>query len=90
MKLAGLQLDIAWERPAENYARIEPFIATAKAAGAHLLLLPEMYACGFSMKIEAVAEPEDGPSTAFLVDRAAEHGLWMGGTVAAISRAARA
>lgn len=89
MRLAGLQLDIAWEAPATNFARIQPWIATAKAAGAHLLLLPEMYACGFSMKTEAVAEPDEGPSTTFLVEQAAAHGLWMGGTVAAVPKGAR-
>lgn len=84
MKLAGLQLDIAWESPQRNYERIEPWIETAKAAGARLLLLPEMYACGFSMHTSAVAEPEDGPSTAFIVDKAREHGIWLGGSVPAI------
>ena len=55
MKIAGLQLDIAWESPQRNYQRIEPWIATAKAAGARLLLLPEMYACGFSMHTDTVS-----------------------------------
>lgn len=84
MKVAGLQLDIAWEQPTTNYARIEPWVATAKAAGARLMLLPEMFAHGFSMETERVAEPEDGPSTAFLQQQATTHGLWIGGTVAAV------
>ncbi|MCA9653958.1 MAG: carbon-nitrogen family hydrolase [Myxococcales bacterium] len=84
MKIAGLQLDIAWESPQRNYQRIEPWIATAKAAGARLLLLPEMYACGFSMHTDTVSEPEDGPSTAFIVDQARAHGLWLGGSVPAV------
>jgi len=88
MKIAGLQLDIAWEDPATNYERVRPWIAAARAAGARLLLLPEMFACGFSMKTDAVREPEDGPSTAFLVEQAREHGLWLGGTVAAVPEGA--
>ncbi|MEM9458501.1 MAG: carbon-nitrogen family hydrolase [Myxococcota bacterium] len=84
MKVAGLQLDIAWEEPTTNYARIEPWVATAKTAGAQLMLLPEMFAHGFSMQTHKVAEPEDGPSTAFLEQQAATHGLWIGGTVAAV------
>ncbi|MCA9706999.1 MAG: carbon-nitrogen family hydrolase [Myxococcales bacterium] len=84
MKIAGLQLDIAWESPADNYARVRPWIAAAKAAGARILLLPEMYATGFSMRADAIAEPEDGPSTAFLVDQARAHDLWLGGSVAVL------
>ena len=44
MKVAALQLDIAWEQPAVNYERVMPWIRTATAAGARLLVLPEMYA----------------------------------------------
>jgi len=83
MKVAALQLDIAWEQPAVNYERVMPWIRTATAAGARLLVLPEMYACGFSMRAAAVAEPEDGPSTAFLVEQARAHGIWIGGSVPA-------
>jgi len=84
MKIAGLQLDIAWESPSDNFDRIRPHIATAKAAGARLFVLPEMYACGFSMEVQGIAEPEDGPSTAFLVEQARAHDLWMVGSVPAI------
>lgn len=83
VRVAGLQLDIAWESPAANYERVVPWIRTAVAAGARLLVLPEMFACGFTMKTEAVAEPEDGPSTAFIVEQARAHGLWIGGSVPA-------
>lgn len=81
VKVAGLQLDIAWESPIDNHAKVDPWIRTAVAAGARLLVLPEMFACGFTMKTEGVAEPEDGPTTRFLVERAFEHGLWIGGSV---------
>lgn len=84
VRIAALQLDIAWESPATNYARVGPWVRAAAAAGARLLVLPEMYACGFTMKTDAVAEPEDGPSTAFLVDQARAHGLWIGGSVPAL------
>ena len=81
VRIAGLQLDIAWESPVKNYAKVDPWIRTAVSAGARLLVLPEMYACGFTMNAAAVAEAEDGPSTTFLVERAFEHGIWIGGSV---------
>ncbi|MEX1362455.1 MAG: carbon-nitrogen family hydrolase [Nannocystaceae bacterium] len=84
MKVAGLQLDIIWESPQRNYERILPWLQTAKTAGARLVLLPEMYACGFTMQTEMVAEPLEGPSTAFLVEQARAHELWLGGSVPAL------
>lgn len=81
MRVAGIQLDIAWEQPTANYERLRPWIAAAAAAGARLVVLPEMFACGFSMATEQIAEPEDGPSVAFLRAAAAEHGVWIAGSV---------
>jgi predicted amidohydrolase len=81
VKIAGLQLDIVWESPVENHAKVDPWIRTAVAAGARLLVLPEMFACGFTMKAEAVAEPEDGPTTRFLTERAFDHQIWIGGSI---------
>jgi predicted amidohydrolase len=56
VKVAGLQLDIAWEQPDENLQRASALAADAAAAGANLLVLPEMFATGFSMRAEAMAE----------------------------------
>jgi predicted amidohydrolase len=83
MKIAGLQVRIAWENPAENHARLRPWLDMAQAAGARLVVLPEMYACGFSMHTDRIAEPEDGPSTRFLSDEATARGLWICGSVPA-------
>jgi len=81
MRIAGLQLDIAWEDPQANYRRIRPWLGAAKAAGAGLVVLPEMFPCGFSMAADRVAEPEGGPSTRFLREEAAAHGLHLAGSV---------
>jgi len=81
MRIAALQSDIVWEDPEANFDRLEPWIEAAAGAGARLLALPEMYACGFSMATGRIAEPVGGPSTRFLVERAARHGLWLAGSV---------
>ena len=81
MRVAGLQTDIVWERPADNFARLAPKIAAAKAAGAQLVVLPEMYATGFSMRTETIAEDVDGPSQAFLSEQAQRHGICVCGSV---------
>ena len=81
MKVAGIQSDIVWEDPQANFAKLRPWVQAAKAAGAKLVVLPEMYACGFSMNAQAIAEAPGGPSTAFLREMASEHGVWIAGSV---------
>jgi predicted amidohydrolase len=81
VRVAALQTDIAWEDPEASFARLRPWIAAAAAAGARLVALPEMYACGFSMAAERVAEPPGGASSSFLVGQARRHGVWLAGSV---------
>jgi len=81
MRLAALQTDIVWEDPEANFARLEPWLRAAVEAGAHLVALPEMFACGFSMNAKAVQEPPDGPTVRYLRDRASEYGVWIAGSL---------
>ncbi len=81
MRIAAVQHDISWEDPPANFARLAPRIAEAAAAGARLVALAEMFSTGFSMESDRIAEPVDGPSTRFLVDQAAEHGVWVCGSL---------
>ena len=81
LTVAGIQTDLAWEDPPTNHGRLAPRIAAAAAGGADLVLLPEMFPCGFSMNTERTGEPVDGPSTQFLVEQAAETGAWVGGSL---------
>ncbi|MFC1661304.1 nitrilase-related carbon-nitrogen hydrolase [Gemmatimonadota bacterium] len=55
MIVAGVQMDIAWEDPRANFRRVEQLGAVARAEGARLLALPEMFATGFSMRAEMVS-----------------------------------
>jgi predicted amidohydrolase len=48
---------------------------------ADLIVLPEMFAVGFTMSTAAVAERPDGPTTAWLVEQAAARRSWIGGSV---------
>lgn len=81
LRVAGLQHDIVWEDRAATLAALEPQVAAAAAAGARLVVLPEMFAVGFSMRVDAIEEPTDGPTTAWLAGQAAAHDLWIGGSV---------
>lgn len=81
MRIAALQTEIAWEDPPANFERLEPWVERAAGAGAELAVLPEMFACGFSMATDRIAEPVGGPSTTFLRRSAERHGLWLAGSV---------
>ena len=80
MIVAAVQHDIAWEDRDATLARVEPKVATAFDAGAGLVVLPEMFAVGFSMAPERVAEPEGGPTSAWLAAQASGRG-WVCGSV---------
>ncbi|MCB9567864.1 MAG: carbon-nitrogen family hydrolase [Myxococcales bacterium] len=85
MRIAAVQSDIAWEDPEANFARLRPRIAAAAAADARLVVLPEMFACGFSMETERIAEPVGGPSSTFLFDQAMLHKIWICGSIPEIA-----
>ena len=62
MKVAAVQMDIAWHDREANHAKARLFAEQAKAAGADLLVLPEMFSTGFSMDVSVTAETLDGPT----------------------------
>lgn len=75
MRIALLQMDIAWEDPEVNYARASAQLEEAADGGAELAILPEMFATGFSMVSHRVAEYPDGPTLEFLRTRASTLGM---------------
>jgi predicted amidohydrolase len=79
MRIGVVQHDIVWEDREANFGRLGPRVARAAAAGAELVLLSETFSTGFSMT-PGIGEPEGGPSSAFLREQAAEHGVWVAGS----------
>lgn len=77
MRVALIQLDLAWEDAAANHTRAERRLREAAALGARLAILPEMFCSGFSMNTAAVAEPEEGPTESFLREAADGLGMWI-------------
>lgn len=86
MKVAAVQHDVVWESAADTCTRVAPRIADAAREGARLVALTEMFAVGFSMATERIAEPADGPSTAFLVEQARAHHVWVAASVPTLAR----
>ena len=84
MQVACCQLDIRWEDKPANYRRVEELVRGAGLAPGALLVLPEMFATGFTMNATAVVERTDGPTCAFLGRLAAAHRAHvLGGVVLA-------
>jgi omega-amidase len=65
MKILALQFDITWEDREANFAKVEQLLEEAQPEPNMLVVLPEMFATGFSMSPEA-SEPENGPTIEFL------------------------
>ncbi len=82
MRVAAIQHDITWEDADANRARVRPLVAQAVDGGAELVVLPEMFATGFSMRPERIAEDEGGPTEQLLLELAAAHGVTVIASVA--------
>lgn len=65
MTILGLQLDCRWEDRAANYERVTALLAAAPPPPGSLLVLPEMFATGFSLDPTVTAETPDGPTARF-------------------------
>ncbi len=74
LRIALAQADIAWHDRDDNLARAEAFVARAASQGARLVVLPEMFAVGFTMD-GAQADPQDGPTTDWARTVAARHDM---------------
>jgi predicted amidohydrolase len=83
MNIACVQFDIAWEDKPANYARVLALLRAAEVPRRSLVLLPEMFATGFSMNVTAIAEEQGGTTEQFLAKTARDFGIFLlGGTVA--------
>ncbi|HZP83638.1 MAG TPA: carbon-nitrogen family hydrolase [Chthonomonadaceae bacterium] len=81
MNVVGCQLDIVWENKAATHARVRALLEAQPPAKGSLLVLPEMFATGFSMAPEKIAEGEARESERFLAQIAEEFGVAVVGGV---------
>ncbi len=80
MHVLALQLDIAWENKPANHDKVRRLISASKPAPETLVVLPEMFATGFSMNVSATADT--GETKEFLSKLAGEFRVWvLGGLV---------
>jgi omega-amidase len=82
INLYGVQLDIAWEDPQANFKRVRKLLEKSAPTKGSLVVLPEMFATGFSMNTAKIAEEDGGPTASFLSDLAAYYDVTVIGGLA--------
>ena len=60
MKVYCCQLDIVWENKAGNFKRVLALLSKRRLVPGSLVILPEMFATGFSMNAGEIAEHSGG------------------------------
>ena len=77
MNAFAFQFDIAWEYKPANLEKVRRLLSGASPEKDSLIVLPEMFATGFSMNVNAVAENDGGETEQFLASTAKEFGIWL-------------
>ena len=77
MNVVALQFDIAWEDKPANFEKVRRLVTEATPEKDSLVVLPEMFATGFSMNAEAIAEPYGGQTEEFLARLARESDAYI-------------
>jgi omega-amidase len=77
VNVIALQFDIAWENKPANFETVRRLLTEASPAKNSLVVLPEMFATGFSMNTVAIAEEYGGPTEQFLAQTARQFSVWL-------------
>lgn len=80
MKITLLQSPLIWENPEANRQHFSTMINRLDGT-TDLILLPEMFATGFTMKPESVAEPLNGPTVTWMKEIAAANNCVLTGSL---------
>jgi omega-amidase len=84
MKVACLQMDIAFGDPDLNFERAADFLEKAHEAGCELVVLPELWTTGYDLtRLNKIADTGAARAKAFLSEAAKKYGMHIvGGSVA--------
>lgn len=77
MRLGLFQIDCVWEDKEANLKKLEASKDKIKAKSLDVLILPEMFATGFSMNTQLTREDLNGPTISFLKQFASANGIWV-------------
>lgn len=72
LNIAIFQLDLVWENPAANRAKIDEWLRKIEL-NIDVVFLPEMFTTGFSMNVSELAESMDGETLQWMKYRCSQH-----------------
>jgi omega-amidase len=73
LPIHAVQIDSVWEDKAASFSQLRALLKTQPPEPGGLLILPEMFATGFSCAVQITAEPESGETETFLQALAQEY-----------------
>jgi predicted amidohydrolase len=77
VNVVAVQFDLAWENKPVNFQKVRQLVQDARPEKDSLVVLPEMFATGFSMNVGAIAEAYGGETEQFLASIAKEFGIYV-------------
>jgi predicted amidohydrolase len=83
LRLALIQTDLAWQDAETNRALLQQRLLPL-AGTTDLVILPEMFTSAFAMGSGAIAEPQPGPTQAWMLRLARELGAAITGSIAVV------
>ncbi|MEG0499696.1 MAG: nitrilase-related carbon-nitrogen hydrolase [Rikenellaceae bacterium] len=82
MKISAVQFDVKWGEPFVNQQFVEKYISE-NLIESDMVLLPEMFSTGFSMKPEKISEPmSDSPTLKWMINCAVKFRKVIAGSIA--------
>lgn len=80
LDVAIIQTDLIWEQPETNRQQLAQLLRGVNRP-VDLIVLPEMFVTGFSMSVDRLAEPPDGPSVQWMRNIARLHDALVVGSL---------
>lgn len=90
MKVACIQLDSLWENPKANCQKVQSLLRATPLPPGTLIVLPEMFATGFSMNLPVTAEKDPSPTENFLKELAVQGKYFVLGGLVKVDSQGRA
>ena len=79
LKITLIQPDLIWESKPANLAKISGLIDDLESTD--LIVLPEMFATGFSMNVKELAEEMNGPTVQWMMQQASRLNVAIAGSL---------
>ena len=83
MNIVGVQTDMVWEDKQANFTKVRSLLDNTTIPPDSLIVLPEMFATGFSMNTSEIQEQTEGLTDHFLKDLSRQYQAFTIGGLAA-------